>query len=197
MRRLLKDADVLIQSYRPGALAEKGLSTAEVVEMCPEGIVVANLSAWGEDGPWKGRRGFDSMVQTVSGINADEAEAFVKVGGEPGPAKVLPVQALDHAAGYLLATGILAALYHRARDGGSWEVAVSLAGTGKLLRSLGRNETPFAGEDVKQRATDFMEERETGFGTLKALRHAAIVDGKDVGWKWMPKKLGSDAAEWL
>ncbi|SMR64493.1 unnamed protein product [Zymoseptoria tritici ST99CH_1A5] len=168
LRRLLRDADVLIQSYRPGSLAAKGLITEEILAICPDGIVVANLSAWGEAGPWKDARGFDSMVQTVSGLNTDDADGLAATGGgeqDGSPAKVLPVQALDHASGYLLATGTLAALWRRAKEGGSREVGVSLEGTGRLGRGRGREDVPFEGKGVKDVASTFLQERETKLGT--------------------------------
>jgi crotonobetainyl-CoA:carnitine CoA-transferase CaiB-like acyl-CoA transferase len=103
---LLRSADVILQSYRPGALASLGFSAEEIAGINPS-IVYASLSAWGRDGPWKGRRGFDSLVQTTTGFNVDEGDAYEEsigsnVSGTKKP-RVLPVQALDHASGYLLA----------------------------------------------------------------------------------------------
>lgn len=128
------DCDVFLQSYRPGALGSKGFSAEKVAQLRP-GIVYASLSAYGTEGPWAGKRGFDSLVQTATGINYAEAEAF---GTLPAP-RVLPCQALDHASGYLLAAGIMSALLKRATVGGSWEVNVSLARTAHWLSTeLGR-----------------------------------------------------------
>lgn len=109
LKELIKTADVFIQGYRPQALAKRGLSPTEVVKLNP-GIVYASLSAFGPKGPWSGRRGFDSLVQTCSGMNVSEAEHF----GAGEPARPTPCQALDHAGGYLLATGILGSLCRRA-----------------------------------------------------------------------------------
>ena len=195
---LLEDADVFIQSYRPGSLAAKGFSSKEVAARSKNGIVCASLCAWGTTGPWAGNRGFDSIVQTCSGINVSEAEYF----GEGEPSKVLPCQALDHASGYFLATGIMAALYKRATEGGSYEVDVSLAGTGKYLRSLGQYEgrTGFTCGDYQQQKDvpeECLETRPTQFGELKAVKHSAQIGGVDVGWDIMPKPLGSDEAAWL
>ena len=80
-------------------------------------------------GPWATRHGFDSLVQTASGLNHAEAEA---AGVLPRP-KELPAQALDHASGYLMAFGAMMALARKAREGGSWHVRVSLAQTGPLV----------------------------------------------------------------
>lgn len=194
---LLSTADVFIQGYRPGSLAVQGLSTEEVHKLNPK-LIVANLSAWGPDGPWSENRGFDSLVQTCSGINVADAERF---GAGVEPARVLPCQALDHGAGYLLATGIIAALCKRATEGGAYEVNVSLAGVMKYLRSLGQypgrigfEKKDFMGpQDVER----YLESRETAFGELRAVRHAARIEGVDVGWEEMPKPLGSDEPMWL
>ncbi|KAK4609112.1 hypothetical protein CLAFUW4_14517 [Fulvia fulva] len=197
LRDLVKSADVFLQSYRPSPLAARDFSSAELMKLKP-GVVVANLSAWGSEGPWKEARGFDSMVQTASGLNVSEALHC----GDESSAKPLPLQALDHASGYLLATGIAAALYKRSREGGSWEVNVSLAGVGKFLRSLGQvdGKAGFEG-DVRRPEeliqADMMEERKTGFGTLRAVRHSASIEGMMPGWDVMPKHLGSDEAVWL
>ncbi|MFC7553594.1 CoA transferase [Pseudoroseomonas wenyumeiae] len=144
LEALAREADVFLQSYRPGALAAHGFGPERLTALRP-GIVHASLSAYGWDGPWQGRRGFDSLVQTASGFNRAEAEAA----GDSKP-RPLPAQALDHASGYLLAFGILAALHRRAAEGGSWQVRVSLAATGRWLRGLGRLEQGFPAPDPKR-----------------------------------------------
>lgn len=192
---LVKDADVFIQGYRPGSLASKGFSALELAKINPN-FVYANMSAYGPDGPWSGNRGFDSIVQTCSGMNISEAEHF----GEGEPARPMPCQALDHASGYLLAAGIGAALCKRATEGGSYEVNVSLAGTMKYLRSLGQfdGRTGFycrmPGEEEVE---GYLEARMSEFDELKALKHSASVEGAMTGWDIMPKPLGSDRPEWL
>jgi hypothetical protein len=61
---LLEDADVFLQSYRPGSFASKGLSPEDIAARLNNGIICANLSAYGPTGPWSTRRGFGSRVQT-------------------------------------------------------------------------------------------------------------------------------------
>lgn len=195
---LLEDADVFLQSYRPGSLASKGLSPETIAVKSKKGIICANLSAYGPAGPWSTRRGFDSLVQTASGMNVSEAEHF----GAGEAARPLPFQALDHASGFFLAAGISAALYRQATEGGSYVVDVSLAGTGKFLRSLGQYEGG-SGFDVPQieRQEDvpgeMLEERESSFGMITAVKHSAVIEDVDVGWDLMPGPLGSDRAEWI
>ncbi|KAH6610078.1 hypothetical protein Trco_000098 [Trichoderma cornu-damae] len=194
---LLRTCDVFIQSFRPGSLAAHGLSPRELQETNP-GIVCASLSAFGPSGPWSRRRGYDSLVQTCSGMNVSEAARR----GAGEAARVLPCQALDHAGGYLLATGIAAALHRRSRLGGSWSVHVSLAGVMKYLRSLGQypDQTGFEGRDFGTQSdvpADYLKTRETAFGSMRAVKHSASVEGCEVGWEEMPKPLGSDEARWL
>ena len=128
LERLVRDADVFVQSYRPGALAGRGFSPEALAKLCP-GIVCASLSAWGPTGPWRQRRGFDSIVQAVSGI----AEAH----GKDGKPSLLPVSAIDYVSGYLMAFGVCVALERRARLGGSWLVRVALARVGKWIVDRG------------------------------------------------------------
>ena len=131
MRQLLQTADVFIQGYRPMAIAALGFGAQALARDNP-GIVYVSLSAWGCKGPWRLRRGFDSLVQTSGGFNVAEAMAA----GSETP-KPLPTQILDHASGYLMAFGISAALARRATEGGSWHVEVSLAQTARWLRAHG------------------------------------------------------------
>jgi crotonobetainyl-CoA:carnitine CoA-transferase CaiB-like acyl-CoA transferase len=129
---LVRDADIFVQGYRPGAIAGHSFAPQDVARLRP-GIIYVSLCAYSHAGPWANRRGFDSLVQTASGLNAAEAEAF----GQSEP-KALPAQELDHATGYLLAFAAMAALAHRTREGGSWHVRCSLAQTCHWFRHLGR-----------------------------------------------------------
>src|SRR5437660_6960649 len=81
-KELVREGDVFSQGYRPGTLANCGLSPEELVAIRP-GLVYVSLSAFGHAGPWASRRGFDTVVQTVSGITIRQAEYFP--GKTPGP----------------------------------------------------------------------------------------------------------------
>ncbi|WP_193369267.1 CoA transferase [Pelagibius marinus] len=186
---LAKEADVFVQAYRPGAIAARGFSPEALAALRP-GIVYVSLCAYGHAGPWAARRGFDSLVQTASGINHAEAEAA----GSEGP-KELPCQALDHASGYLMALGAIAGLKRRAEEGGSWHVRVSLARSGRWLQSLGR---VAGGLDCRDPAPsdDLFEESESGFGRLRAIRHAAQLSETPARWKRPSMPLGSHPPRW-
>jgi len=187
---LLRDADVFVQGYRPGAIAAFGFGPDDVARMRP-GIVYVSLCAYGHEGPWASRRGFDSLVQTASGFNAAEAEVFGA--SEPRP---LPAQVLDHATGYLMAFAAISALARRAQRGGSWHVRVSLAQTGLWLRQLGRLDglaCPDPGfDDVRDR----LEETVSGFGRLTAVRHAAVMTQTPPHWARPTVPLGTHAPAW-
>lgn len=101
LHELLGQADVLVHAYRPGAIEAFGLSPAELAERHPH-LSVVSLSAWGTDGPWGRRRGFDSLVQAATGIAVVECSEE-----QPG---VLPAQVLDHATGHLAAAAAALAL---------------------------------------------------------------------------------------
>src|SRR5213076_1763972 len=135
---LVREGDVFSQGYRPGTLGNRGLSPEALANVRP-GIVFVSLCAFSHVGPWASRRGFDTVVQTVSGITARQGELFP--GSAPGP-QFYPVSAIDYLTGYLMAFGAMVALARRAREGGSWLVRISLAQTGRWL--VGRGQVPEA-----------------------------------------------------
>ncbi len=147
LRELVRNADVFSQGYRPGTLARRGLSPEDLAELRP-GIVYVSLSAFGRAGPWADRRGFDTVVQTVSGITHRQGELFP--GSEPGP-QFYPVSAIDYLTGYLMAFGAVVALARRVTEGGSWLVSISLAQTGRWL--VERGQVPE--EDLRDVLEDF------------------------------------------
>jgi crotonobetainyl-CoA:carnitine CoA-transferase CaiB-like acyl-CoA transferase len=191
LRRLLHDADVFLQSYRPGALRGIGFGPEEVAAIRP-GVIYVSLSAYGHTGPWTQRRGFDSIVQTATGLNHAEAQAV----GADSPLP-LPCQALDHASGYLLALGALTGLLRRASDGGSWLVQVSLAQTSHWLRGLGRVTDGFACADpALADVADRLEEVPSGWGRIRAVRHAALMSETPPEERLPSMPLGSSAPSW-
>jgi crotonobetainyl-CoA:carnitine CoA-transferase CaiB-like acyl-CoA transferase len=133
LRDLAREADVFSQGYRPGTLDDRGLSPAALTKLRP-GLVYVSMCAFGHQGPWAARRGFDTVVQTVSGISARQGERFP--GKEPGP-QFYPVSAIDYLTGYLMAFAAMVALARRAREGGSWLVRISLAQVGRWLVERG------------------------------------------------------------
>jgi hypothetical protein len=139
--RLVAGADVVVSGLRPDALAALGYGPAQLRAINP-GLVIASLDAYGWDGPWHGRRGFDSLVQMSCGIAA--AGAAARGQDEPAP---LPAQALDHGTGYLLAAAIGRALSRLLSDGVAADVRCSLVGTAELLIGAGPAPTEQPGDD--------------------------------------------------
>lgn len=191
LRDLLSGADIFSQGYRPQSIAALGFSPEDAARVSP-GIIYVSLSAYGHVGPWAGRRGFDSLVQTSTGFNHAEGQAA----GIEGP-KELPMQILDHASGYLMAFGAMMARLRQAREGGSWHVRVSLAQTGRWLWNLGRLEGGFRSADIRSEAVEpFLEDSPSGFGKLRAVRHSAVLSTTPARWVHPAVQLGSSPSAW-
>ena len=186
LKDLVRSGDVFSQSFRPGTLAARGFSPEEAAKLRP-GIVYVSLSAWGTEGPWKDRRGFDSIVQSVSGMASRQS-------GDSKP-KLLPVSVIDYVSGYLMAYGALVALARRATEGGSWLVRVSLARTGKWIVDRGliedlssvRNEP-----DVK----DLLIETKSPVGLVRHLKPILQLSETAPYWERPPVPLGTHKPEW-
>ena len=189
MDRLLAQTHVIVQGYRPGGLPALGYGPEQVTTQRP-GIVYVSLSAYGTQGPWKDRRGFDSLVQAAMGFNLAEAEAA----GDAQRPRPLPMQILDEATGYLIAFGAAAALRRQQLEGGSWHVQISLAQTGHWIRHLGRVPGGFAA--VPPALEPFKETHPSGFGLLCALRHSARLSRSPAAWLRPSEPPGHSPARW-
>ncbi|RYF98747.1 MAG: hypothetical protein EON94_12575, partial [Caulobacteraceae bacterium] len=128
LKALIVDCDVFSQSYRQGALERMGLGPLDLARLRP-GIIYTSINAYGHEGPWSQRPGWEQLAQTVTGM------AHIH-GGEAGP-RLQPGAVTDYTTGFLAAFGTMVALDRRARFGGSYMVRVSLAQTGMWLRGLG------------------------------------------------------------
>ncbi len=196
MRGLVREADVFSQGYRPGTLAKRGLSPEALAEIRP-GIVYVSLSAFSHVGPWASRRGFDTVVQTVSGITNRQGELFI--GDSPGP-QFYPVSAIDYLTGYLMAFGALVALARRTTEGGSWLVRVSLAQIGRWL--VERGQTPetklhdipeqFTPEELKR----WSMTRDTPMGKLGHLGPVVRLSETPPHWSRTSVPLGYNEPVW-
>jgi itaconate CoA-transferase len=114
---LLSDADVLVQNLAPGAAARLGLSFEALHEKYPK-LIVCNISGYGSDGPYRGKKAYDLLIQSESG--------FLSItGGPDSPAKA-GCSIADIAAGMYAYTNILAALMQRAKSGLGREIDVSM-----------------------------------------------------------------------
>jgi hypothetical protein len=181
---LLAGADVVVTGYRPGALDRFGLAPAELARRHP-GLVIVTLSAWGHEGPWAHRRGFDSIVQAACGIAHTES-----VDGSPG---ALPAQLLDHATGYLAAAGALLALAEQRRSGGSHHVQLALAGTAAWLQSLPRVAPGYV-PDVDPRP--YLVDLDAPDGRLTLARPPGTVGGRPLTWPPPAPSYGTARPRW-
>ena len=196
LRGLVREADVFSQGYRPGTLGARGLSPEELAAIRP-GLVYVSLCAFSHAGPWASRRGFDTVVQTVSGITARQAE--VVPGKTPGP-QFYPVSAIDYCTGYLMAFGAMVALARRAREGGSWLVRISLAQVGKWIVDLGEV-PPEAARDAAAEFTAAELERwstvsDTPSGRLRHLKPVMRLSETPPYWARPSVPLGYHQPVW-
>ena len=196
LRGLVRQTDVFSQGYRPGTLGGRGLSPEELAELRP-GIVYISLSAFSHEGPWASRRGFDTVVQTVSGITQRQGELFP--GAIPGP-QFYPVSAIDYLTGYLMAFGGIVALNKRIHEGGSWLVRISLAQVGRWLVSQGEiPETRLkdvASEFTPEEIASWLMVSETPMGNLGHLSPVIGLSESAPRWSRPSVPLGYHDPVW-
>ncbi|WP_370268431.1 CoA transferase [Nioella sp.] len=185
---LLAGADLFVNGYRPDALERLGLGAGWRARVAPQ-VMEIRLSAYGWTGPWALRRGYDSLVQMSAGI----AAAGMDWAGADRPTP-LPVQALDHATGYLMAGAALAALRDAVAGRGLRNARLSLARTAALLAQYPADDRapfPKAGE------ADYAQAIETTpWGPARRLRPALSVAGVPIHWDRPACELGSTAPAW-
>ena len=184
---LLNNADVLVHGYRPSALHDLGYGES-VRQAISENLIEVSLDAYGWTGPWAQRRGFDSLVQMSSGI----AHAGMQWAKQQQPAS-LPVQALDHATGYLMAAAVIRLLQRALNGEGLGSAQLSLARTAELL--IAHPQDLATGFKAVPSSADFSASIElTPWGQAKRLRPALDIDGVAMRWRLPASDLGSSAA---
>lgn len=201
LRRLCRRAHVFVESYRPGALARLGFTSAALAHLSP-GIVHAVVSCYGHKGPWAARPGWEQLAQTATGIALEQGAFMAARAGKAREAarpRLVPAAACDYITGYLAAAGIAAALLRRMREGGSWRVEVSLCATAMWLQALGRlasatvpeNWNPLAGLD------GYMKSCNIARGRLDFLGPVLRMSETPPAWRRPPPEPGADEAAWL
>jgi crotonobetainyl-CoA:carnitine CoA-transferase CaiB-like acyl-CoA transferase len=199
LRALARTAHVFVDSYRPGALSELGVTPAALSHSSP-GIIYCSVSCYGHHGPWAGRRGWEQLAQCVTGLAVDQG-AFVaaRAGSrrEPVPA-LIPAAVCDYVTGYLGAAGVAAALLRRFREGGSWLVEVSLCATAMWLQSLGKiaaGEVPRAW-DPAEGLDGYWQSCQTERGRLDFLGPVVRMSETPPRWLCPPPEQGAHKAAW-
>ena len=186
---LLKDTDILFHGYRADALEQLGYTASALQTLAP-GLIDVSLNAYGWSGPWRNRRGFDSLVQMSSGI-AHAGMAW-KQADKPVP---LPVQALDHATGYLMAASAIQALSERLNTGRGGSARLSLARTAALLVEAGQvpQEPALRAEQASDQG---LLVEQTAWGPAHRLLAPVTISGTPLQWELPAGELGSHRAQW-
>ena len=185
---LLKDADIVIHGYRADALECLGYGAGERQKLAP-GLIDVSLNAYGWSGPWQNRRGFDSLVQMSSGIA--EAGMQWKQADKPTP---LPVQALDHATGYLMAASAIRLLAERLNSARGGSARLSLARTATLLIEHGPGPTDALRAEDENDQGILVEQ--TPWGPAHRLHVPLKITGTPLQWAIAASELGSHRPQW-
>ena len=121
LRNLVKESDMLIQNFRPGTIDKMGFGYETLKALNP-GIIMINVSAYGQYGPYHSRVGFDQVGQAISGL--------MSLNGEPnGRPTLVPFPLIDRITALHATIGALAALHERSRSGEGQAIEVCLADT--------------------------------------------------------------------
>jgi crotonobetainyl-CoA:carnitine CoA-transferase CaiB-like acyl-CoA transferase len=185
---LARHADIFTQGYRPGTLSARGFSPERLAELRP-GIVCVSICAYGHQGPWADRRGFDSIVQNVTGLSATQ--------GTLAQPRNLPVQANDYIAGYLAALGAMVGLARRAEQGGSWLVRVSLVQVAHWIASLGTIDGASGMKELPDaELAGMLMESDGPFGHLRHMRPVVQLKETPAFYARPAEPLGSSPARW-
>jgi hypothetical protein len=177
---LIAQADVLVHGYRLGAIESLGYSEERLRELNPS-LVIVRLDAYGWNGPWAARRGFDSLVQMSTGIAHP---------GNDGHPKPLPAQALDHGTGYLIAAAAC-----RGLTDGRASARLSLARTARLLIELGTDGDPIAPglADIDM----LLECSDTTWGPVRHVPCPGRIEGLEAQWRERAGPLGRHPPRWI
>ena len=206
IRELLTAADIVLLGYRGRSLTRFGLDPESLRAEYP-GLGVVSLDAWGDSGPWAGRRGFDSVVQAAVGI----ASIYGDGDGDGRRPGALPVQALDYATGLGAAAAAVALMGARLRGISGW-AHLSLARTAlELLRlpgsaaeaavgtAKGGAEGTVAGSADRTPAGELdvdLRSCPSAYGDLVFVPPPLLVDGHQVEHRWPPGPYGGSDLTW-
>ncbi len=187
--QLLSSAHVVLHGYRPRALDGLGYDPQIRRRLSP-GLIDVSLDAYGWSGPWALRRGFDSLVQMSTGI----AEHGMRLAGADKPVP-LPVQALDHATGYLMAAAAIYGLTLRMTRGNGSAARLSLARTARWLieHPRDRSEGPLAPETDADRSPEI---EHTDWGKAQRIKPPVQITGIPMRWDRPARNLGSEEPRW-
>jgi crotonobetainyl-CoA:carnitine CoA-transferase CaiB-like acyl-CoA transferase len=190
---LVREADVVVNGYRPGALAALGFGMEELARLRP-GIIQVSVSCYGSGGPFADRAGWEQVAQAVTGICETHGAAIGA--GQP---KLVFAPVCDYTTGYLATYGALLALARRAREGGSWQVHVSLCQSAMLLQRQGLlDQFRDAPEVLTEEQLAALQVQEHGvYGDLKTLGPVLRMSETPPFRDKPTPPLGGDDPVWL
>src|SRR5499427_6156177 len=139
VHRLAVAADVVMENMRPGVVERLGVDYATLRALNPR-IIYSSVTAFGGDGPYRDRPGFDPLIQAMSGVMA--------IQGFGGPPQYVRTAITDYYAAALGCQAVLAALFVRERTGLGQRVETSLLNAGLALQSGNIVDYPARGEAV-------------------------------------------------
>ncbi|SDC68617.1 Crotonobetainyl-CoA:carnitine CoA-transferase CaiB [Cupriavidus sp. YR651] len=125
-RRLIAEADIVVESMRPGVMERLGLGYAQLAQDHPA-LIYCSISAYGQRGPYADRAGVDGIVQADSGLMS-------LIGVEGGEPCKVQAPVVDVMTGYVAVVGILARLAQRAKDGQGGHLDVNLLNAALALQ---------------------------------------------------------------
>jgi crotonobetainyl-CoA:carnitine CoA-transferase CaiB-like acyl-CoA transferase len=185
LRELVRGADVFSQGYQHRSLERRGFGARQLAELRP-GIVYVSVNAYGHDGPWQERPGWEQLAQATTGVTV--------VQGIERPS-ITPAAMNDYTTGYLAALGAMMALRRRATEGGSWLVTASLSQTSMWFYRLGTELDRAAATSIGN-VTAMMQACDTAYGHMQRLQPALRMSETPPHWTIPSAPLGSGEAIW-
>ncbi len=176
-KEMVKEADVLVQNYRKDSLTRQGLGYEDLKKINPK-LIYASLNAYGFDGPWAERPGWEQIAQATSGIQ-------IRRGGRGQRPALLPYPANDYGTGMMGAYAVALALHERNKTGEGQTVDTGLCLTAGLLQS------PFM-LDYEGMVRDEPE----GLGLRGEGAHSRLYPSQD-GWMYIRSESKSAFIETL
>lgn len=125
VRRLVEDADIVVENFKVGGLSKFGLDAASLHSINPR-LIIASITGFGQDGPYAGRAGYDYIIQGMGGLMSITGHPDDEPGG--GPMRV-GVAVADLFTGMYTAVAIVSALYHREKRGEGAHIDMALFDT--------------------------------------------------------------------
>lgn len=195
LRDLVRDADVFVESWRPGAMTRRGFGPEDVAAL-RLGIVYVSVSCYGDEGDWATRGGYDPFGQVVSGLTISE-------GSSDRPELACTFTLNDYLTAYLAAAGVGSALLRQQREGGSYHVRASLTQSSMWLLGMGRLPQEYwpDGDRGVSRLTPppshFFATAQSGYGELRYPVPLARYGETWGFWDRMPEPPGASRAMWI